>query len=183
MAALTDFFVASDNEVANAFPGWMQSAPAGQTSLSDNTKPAGLFGQIRQLLRPARAADAFVASPRIDRFAHRCEFKGIDLTQIAILMEVMGIAGFEAAIDELDQPVLFSPNSEDEGLHRLPDSLTQALARIKEDELRPIAARWSQTDDSAVGDPDAFTDILTCLRNLARIAADEGKHVYHRWSL
>ncbi len=185
MSVLTDFFVASPEELADIFPAWF--AVADEPSIQEVENP--FTGQKQTVTRwlPLGEYPANVAPdelpPNYGQVEH-CESNRVDHVKLARLNVLLSGGEVLERMQQFNRPALIEPAQADEtGLHRLADDFVAALSSVSEPEI--IAANWAATEEMQL---DQFTadDCAAVLRELARlavIAVKAQKGLYFWWSL
>ncbi|MGD8456646.1 MAG: hypothetical protein PVF83_09700 [Anaerolineales bacterium] len=192
MGILTDFFVASQDEVETTFHGWLP------VSLEKN----------RECINPYTGETQLEWGPDLDAFEKWKEtqkkpskkrgtkpinisqypyvqYNEVDLVKLATLYSILTGVQFKESIDKLAKPALINPLNEDQGLHCIPVEFVKALTEIDDEKIKTNAEIWAQTDEfemDGFSENDAI-DIINTLKNLAMIASAQSKQLYHWWSL
>ncbi len=185
MGALTDFFVASPDELAAVLPGWLLVADEPSTREVQNpfTGQKQIATYWPPAIDPPQNIDRESRSPDYKHLSH-VEFKRIDHVKLAQLNAILAGGEFLDKMNQFNRPALIDPAQTDEtGLHRLDDEFVAALAAINEP--KTTAEQWAATEEMQL---DQFTvdDCDSVLRELNRLAQDantSGKGLYFWWSL
>lgn len=192
MGILTDFFVASQDELITIFNGWLPVSAeknreyvnpyTGETQLDWGPDPDAFekWKESQKKLFKKRGVQPIDYS----QYPH-AHYKQVDLVKLATLYSILTGIQFEEAIDQLAKPALINPLNEDQGLHCISLEFTKSLAEVNDDTLRINAGKWAQTEELEM---DGFTEddalsIIDSFNNLAKVALEQGKHLYHWWSL
>lgn len=141
MAIYTDFFLATDEELRRAFPGWGEPLAVPREEMRRNPF-TGAARAYPSWIDPARPPSEDAPPPDLGALP-RVEMKSVDTLVLAqLLVSVRGEA-LDAALDALCRPPLVAPASMEGALElcRLPDRLVALLA--SEGEARAtVAAKW-----------------------------------------
>jgi hypothetical protein len=193
MGLLTDFFVASESEIASTFPGWLPCSAEDCIKKDQNThppKPKGFltrlksFFSFKQPVAPETQLENDTPSPDITVFPHFC-YKRIDILKLGTLFEILTGINNEDAFVQIEDTSLAEPENGEQVLFRLPDTFTNALANISETEIEIVTKKWALTEEFQETE---FTlidikEVITALSNLAQNSLQNNKHLYHLWSL
>lgn len=183
MGLLTDFFVASEEEVKAAFPTWLAvAAKKNRETINPFTGEKLLTwgpAEPQKSKRPKKGK-LFDIRP----FPH-CQYKRVDLIKLATLMELTCGISFKKSLNALEKPALIDPASDEQGLHRLPANLSEALAGLTDKAGKATAKKWSQTEELQLDEfsQDDAHEIVQSLRKLSVVAQKEGKGLFTWWSL
>lgn len=187
MGLLTDFFVASFDELRSAMPGWLRvSDERNRLVTNPFTGQSQLdWGPIDDVSGGGVGAAAQASVPFDIRPFPNVQWRRVDLVKLATLQQIVLGTTFEEGIAALARPALLHKEIEDEGVYCLPAALVEGLAETADVEIERVARRWAATEELQI---DGFSDsdtlnVLRSLVRLANIAKFEGKQVYLWWSL
>ncbi|MDZ4818840.1 MAG: hypothetical protein SGJ20_07690 [Planctomycetota bacterium] len=184
MSALTDFFVASNTELAEVLPDWLPVADQPVTREVRNP----FTGQMQVITEWPPAIDVPEDAepgdaPQLGGVLHT-QLKGIDHVKLAQLWAILTGGNLLEHISELTRPALIEPAQTGEtGLHRLPNELVQGLATITNPQTS--GTQWSATEEMQ---RDGFTpadceQVLQELVRLAKEAKSQNKGMYFWWNM
>jgi len=128
MSVVTEYFVASDDEVGATFAGWQWGN-----------------GSIPPPSATARTEQP-VETPNLSRFA-RVTLPGVSPTELVTLREAVGDVDVEAG-EHLLRPLVLAPpvGKRTQWLHRLPDGFVHALSAMDVNELASVGTRWAELE-------------------------------------
>lgn len=185
MSVLSDFFVASADELLAAFPTWFPVAPSPvkEKKVPNPFKP-GEYMVIRgsQWKRIDRPTD-ISGNEGYDHLPH-VMFKHVLQIQLSVLADQLGVISYDDCMSQLQAPALLPAEDEAEcecGLHAIPDNLTNALADLGENSPA-IASAWGESEEVRMSASDAL-EVLQGIATLAKTAVDSNKRLYLFWSL
>jgi hypothetical protein len=187
LGVLTDFFVASTEELQQAFPAWLVVAPVPVTR--EVTNP--FTGQKQTATRWVplqRPSEKCSPQDRLQNYRDLdcAEFKSIGVVELAKLHAFNSNTSYEKSIEQFSRPALIDPWESDEtGLHRLSTDFVSSLASISDDRLAEKAAEWAEIEELA-RDKITAADcemVLHELVRLARVAQQTHRDMYYCWSL
>ncbi len=184
MGVLTDFFAATESQLAEVFVGWhtVSNTPIQRETTNPFSGEAIIVNdwQPGPLIREGELVD----SPAIEALPHS-HFKGVDHVKLGTLYKLVSGDKHEHFIDTLSKPALIYPEGEDIGLHQIPSALTSALATLSENKHAEVAMKWQLTEECQL---DRFTvdDCETVVKELHSLAQEAVKlhgSLYFLWSL
>lgn len=134
MSVMTEYFVATDDEVGQAFAGWRW----GTGSIPPPSATA--------------AVAAPVAVPNLARFP-RVTLPGVSPAELVTLREAVGDVDIEAG-EQLLRPLVLAPPiaNRTQWLHRLPDAFVAALSAMETDELTEVGRQWARLERARIAD-------------------------------
>ncbi len=176
MGILTDFFVASEQELAEVFSTLERVAPEKKRFLDvasgreylewvpeswkDLPEPIRIepklvpkmsfWQRVQSWFKPKPKIEisAVDYEPHYDRFEHYIQGKGVDLVMLAALSAIVCEISFEEALEQLEIPALLDPEMDNNsGVHCLPDRFTQNLAELSDAAFMDTAQKWAQTEE------------------------------------
>ena len=182
MGLLTDFFVASEDELQAAFPH--RYPVAAKPTVKKAKNPFTGEPITVQEWNPAKPfPKKTVPVPRDEEFRAvqrlpLAQFKNVDNVKLAQLYCVLTGAEFSDVIGDLGRPALVAPDDETTPLFRLPADWIKTVAGI--DKLPAVAKAWAATEECQA---DGFTakdtkEVAEALRALARKAIADGKGMF-----
>jgi hypothetical protein len=169
MSGLTDFFVASNSELAAIFTGW-------QTVLEEPIR--------REIKNPFTGRPSIVhawqpgppvspgppaADPDFGRLP-RALLKSVDLIKLDALRAIL-VGDGTRTLRSFLKPALLNPDLSCElSLHEVPSDLVAALAGIADDRIPTLATQWNGTEEMRQDQfgIDDCRDVFVELRRLAR---------------
>jgi hypothetical protein len=197
---LTDFFVASPEELEAAFPTYLPVAD--EPVMRERVNP---FTQERVQVRewvPAPGAARRTppakkkgkSSGRGTGLTHdinalpHAEWKRVHVVELATLWATWPGVDYLEAVDALAQakpPLVQSDDRPESGLMQLPNAFVEALAAMDDKTVKAKAKLWGKTEEwTAVGaTANDLTEILSKLKELAHTAITQRKNLYSWWSL
>ena len=141
------------------------------------------------VIAPEAEAKAVLAQPSPTRRWPGVEAKSIDIIRLASLKFILdGQALDDNAVVSYSERFIFLASSADDESHvvRVPSELIEALSKLPNDKVRPIASAWLQTDEFQMDgwwkEEDLF-EVVSRLRSLAVEASTGTVPVLLRWSL
>jgi hypothetical protein len=187
MSALTQFFVATPEELASHFSGWLavRSEPTTCEMTNPFTGKKSVVTRWLPAVPPPVQPTGDSGVPNLEDLARVGPYR-VDHVKLARLFVIMRGGALDNRIRQLTRPVLIHPaESEEMGLHLIDDELTVALAEADDANVAKTAATWAQAEELQ---RDRFTAVdceavLRELRKLARQAHQSQSGLYFFWSL
>ncbi len=185
MGLLTDFFVASPDELRSIFPAWLPVANQPVTrefhSRITGKKQTALYWP--PAIHAPQSVTPESLGPNYQNVMH-VEFKRVDHVKLAQLNVILSGGEFQDRFKQFNRPALIDPNQTYEaGLHCLDEEFVRALAAITQ--ANNIAQHWAEIEEMQM---DQFTVedceiVLGELIRLAQHANATDKQLYFWWCL
>src|SRR5262245_30394144 len=187
MGVLTDFFVASDDEMSIAFRGWAKPAPLLDEFVTRMGKNpfTGQMVELRSRRSPMQPEPApgavergnYQRLPWIDQ-------KGISTLELAHLAEIVMDWDHDYAFEEINGRMYYGPDGTSECVFELPAPFVERLAATSTEQHATLGARWAETErtkaatikneytrERALARPDSeWIERLAALAKLAKVA-------------
>lgn len=184
MSILTDFFIATEEELVAAFP--LRYPVAKRPKLRKTKNPfTGEAVTVKEWgpAKPFPPTAEGVTYPSKDegkavRRLPLLQLKGVDPVKLASLWSILGGGEWLPLVDELMRPALLAPGDDFNRLYRMPQKWVEAVAGIGT--IAPVAKLWAATDEFNFVKwrlADA-REILNPLRELAKRALAESKGMF-----
>lgn len=184
MAIYTDFFVATEAELAAAFPHRFPVAKkpkrrriknpfTGEPQVVEEWGPERPFPEL-----PAGITYPNKDEAKAVKRLHLVQYKGVDQVKLSTLQQLIRGGEFLRYIRDLERPALVAPEDGSSMLLRIPPDWAEVLAAVED--VPALAGRWTGTEELRLdgwGVEDA-EEVIAALQRLARQAVAESKSLY-----
>lgn len=188
---LTDFFIASPDELSRICIGW--PAPLETPRIETRTNPFTKKAiHVKDWTPPDADFSRATLTPDFSRLKS-VDTKGIGYAEVTVLISAVLGVDMARARDDLGRPPLVAPPECEIVLCAVVPELTQFLAAADEKQLDAFAAKWTELERADIASiPNEATrkpllaertapfwrEALAPIATLARSGASEGKGLY-----
>jgi hypothetical protein len=169
---LTDFFLASMQELRAACPGWKDPLPQPVKRQSVNPFTRQPMEFMSCAPDEAEPFDPGAAERANLTGLHRVDLKGLGTAEMEELVRVVLEGPEQHAANVYDTPLYGPPGDSDEVIFRMPTALIDRLARMDDTAVADYLERWNE----AVGHD--LSEYLAALTELARKGVAENRQVF-----
>lgn len=186
MGIISDFFVASEEELRATFPyrvavkpepviSTMSNPFTGETVTSKQWMPAEPFSE--DWTSPGKILETELAAFR--KLPNK-QYGDVDQIKLASLATLLCDDDWEMYMDVLSRPALLAPEDIDSWIHRLPDTMVSKLASLQDSQVSELAVAWGDTEESDISSwpPSDVLEVIKTLCELAKLAVDSQKGFY-----